>query len=140
MTLIDTVVIAAYRSTDYIVFEDEGQIILRIDAPDLAIDSLLMRHGAQSAIMITAWNPQSAPLNCDENNARQERLWQWIADHRLFALAAEGRDPSGTWPAEESCLIFDIDAETAAELGRQFDQNAIVRIASGAAPELILLR
>lgn len=140
MTVIDAAMIATYRATDYIVFEEDAQTILRIDQPDPAIDRLLSRHGAESAVMITAWNPRSTPLSAAENETRQAALWRWIAERRLFALAAEGRDPSGTWPAEDSCLIFDIDPETAAALGRQFDQNAILRIGSGSAPELILLR
>jgi len=140
MTAIDAAFIAAYQTTDYIVFDDHQQVVLRIDESNPMADDLLRRHGAVQATMITAWNPESAPLSAAENDQRQAVLWQWIADHHLFALAAEGRDPSGQWPAEESCLIFDIAPQTVAELGRRFSQNAIVSISLGRAPSLILLR
>jgi hypothetical protein len=140
MTAIDAALVAVYRATDYVIFDDERQITLRIDEVNPAADDLLRRLGAATATLITAWNPESVPLLAAENDRRQAMLWQWIADHRLFAFSTEARDPSGQWPAEEGYLILDIAAETVAALGREFDQNAIVTIALGQAPELILLR
>jgi hypothetical protein len=140
MTVIDAALIAAYRATDYIVFDDPRQITLRIDEINPDADELLHRLGAITATLITGWNPESVPLSAAENDQCQAALWQWIADHRLFALPTEARDPSGQWPAEEGYLILDIAAETAATLGRQFDQNAVVEISLGQAPKLILLR
>jgi hypothetical protein len=140
MTAIDASLVAVYRATDYVIFDDERQITLRIDEVNPAADDLLRRLGAATATLITGWNPESVPLSAAENDRRQAMLWQWIADHRLFAFSTEARDPSGQWPAEEGYLILDIAAETVAALGRQFDQNAIVTIALGQAPELILLR
>ncbi len=41
---------------------------------------------------------------------------------------------------EASFLILDIDKNTASDIGKQFEQNAIVWCTSDAVPELILLR
>jgi hypothetical protein len=140
MTSIDASLIAAYRATDYVVFDDGREVVLRVEEINPAIDALLMRHGAAQAVVITAWNPFSNRSLDAENERRQNELWQWIAQHHLFALPAEGRDRSGEWPAEESFLIFDMTPQAAEELGRQFGQNAIVSVSSGRAPSLILLR
>ena len=61
MTAVDAAIIAAYRTTDYIVFEDEQQITLRIGELNPAADDLLRRHGAATATVITGWNPHSGP-------------------------------------------------------------------------------
>ncbi|HVJ42831.1 MAG TPA: DUF3293 domain-containing protein [Dongiaceae bacterium] len=140
MTAIDAALIAAYQATDYAVFEEDAEIILRIGEKNPAADALLKRHGAEQAIVLTAWNPESVALSDPENETREGALWRWIADRQLFALAAEGRDPAGAWRPEQSCFIFDLAIDTAMALGRQFGQNALVHFRAGEAPELVLLR
>ncbi len=140
MTAIEADLIAAYQRTDYAVFEDDRETILRIGVVNAAIDALLTRHGAEAGAIITAWNPESVVLTSEQNDARDVQLWQWIADHKLFALPAEGRDPAGEWAPEQSCLILDLAPDLAADLGRQFGQNAIVYVSRGSAPKLLLLR
>jgi hypothetical protein len=140
MTAIDAGLVAAYQRTDYVVFEEERETVLRIGTANAEIDLLLSRHGAERAAMITAWNPESVVLSADENELRDAALWQCIADHVLFALPAEGRDPTGQWTPEQSCLILDVTRDLAMEIGRQFGQNAIVIVTRGAVPELLLLR
>jgi hypothetical protein len=132
--------LAAYQRTDYVIFEDDAEIIVHVDQADPAIDGLLRRHGAERGTIITAWNPESVILSDAENAARETELWGWIGEQRLFALAAEGRDPTGAWQPEQSCLIFDIAPDVVATLGRRYGQNAIVHLKLGAAPELELLR
>ena len=86
MTAIEAPLIAVYRATDYLVFDDRQQITLHIDEINPAADDLLRRHGDEWATIITGWNPQSVPASAEENEQRQAALWQWISDHRLFAL------------------------------------------------------
>ncbi|HVI88172.1 MAG TPA: DUF3293 domain-containing protein [Dongiaceae bacterium] len=140
MTVIDAELLAAYQRTDYAIFEVDAETVVRIGRADPAIDGLLTRHGAERGTIITAWNPESVILSDAENAARETELWKWIGENRLFALAAEGRDPTGAWQPEQSCLILDIAADAVATLGRQYGQNAIVHLRLGAAPELELLR
>jgi len=140
MTEIGSDLLAAYQRTDYVIFEDDGETVVHIGRLDPAIDDLLRRHGAERGTIITAWNPESVLLSDAENAARETELWNWIGEQRLFALAAEGRDPTGAWQPEQSCLIFDIAPDVVATLGRQYGQNAIVHLRLDAAPELELLR
>ena len=140
MTVIDAELLAAYQRTDYAIFEVDAETVVHIGRPDPAIDGLLKRHGAERGTIITAWNPESVILSDAENAARETELWNWIGENRLFALAAEGRDPTGAWQPEQSCLILDIAADAVAVLGRQYGQNAIVHLRLGVAPELELLR
>jgi len=51
-----------------------------------------------------------------------------------------GKDATGQWPAERSVLALGLDLETSKEIGRHFEQNAIVWSSSDAVPALILLR
>jgi len=60
-----------------------------------------------------------------------------LLDARGYDYAlGEGRDPSGHWQAELECVVFGIAREAGLEIARRFDQNAIVFVARGAAPEL----
>src|SRR5262245_62023079 len=140
MTAIGSDLLAAYQRTDYVIFEDDDETVVHIGRLDSAIDTLLRRHGAERGTIITAWNPESVILSDAENAARETDLWTWIGEQRLFALAAEGRDPTGAWQPEQSCLIFDIAPDVVATLGRRYGQNAIVHLRLGVAPELELLR
>lgn len=49
----------------------------------------------------------------------------------LVHFKAEGRDPEGKWPAEESLCVFDASPEVANEWMRRFEQNAVVMIKAG---------
>ena len=51
----------------------------------------------------------------------------------------EGRDPEGDWPAEPSVLAVGISRHEAEVIGRSYEQNAIVFIERGKAPELVAL-
>jgi hypothetical protein len=57
--------------------------------------------------------------------------------YRVFL--GEGRDPDGKWTAEPSVLIMGIERDEAESLGRRLEQNAIVWIEKGKAPELVVL-
>ena len=51
----------------------------------------------------------------------------------------EGRDPEGKWRAEPSVLIMGIPLAEAEALARKLEQNAIVWIEKGRAPQLVVL-
>ncbi|MGH8720503.1 MAG: DUF3293 domain-containing protein, partial [Burkholderiales bacterium] len=53
--------------------------------------------------------------------------------------AGEGRDPQQEWPAEPSVLVVGIARAEAEVLGRGYEQNAIVFVEKGKAPELVML-
>jgi putative PIN family toxin of toxin-antitoxin system len=105
--------------------------------PDAALERLLEEHGAASAAFVTAANPRGEQRAAAANDAAMAALrtslaWPW--------LPAEGRDPAGRWRAEPSVLLLGISRREAEALGRRLEQNAIVFVEKGSAPELVLLR
>ena len=48
----------------------------------------------------------------------------------------EGRDPTGQWKAELECVVFGIPLEAGLAIARRFEQNAIVFVRRGEAPDL----
>jgi len=135
--MLDHALIEAYRATNYVLFLDDGlEITLNIGIPNPAFDGVLERRGAKTAVVVTAYNPRSVVLGDAENRARHAELTV-LLDARGYDYAlGEGRDPSGHWQAELECVVFGIAREAGLEIARRFDQNAIVFVARGAAPEL----
>lgn len=132
--------IEAYKRTQYLVHTKEGILALRVGQPSKALADLI--HAAQAAggAFITAENPYSEALAPDENKARQDHLRQDLADLGAVVIdgAGQGDDPS--WPAEASYAAIGISREQACELGRKYQQNAIIWFDTSGTPELILLR
>lgn len=132
--------IAAYEATDYAVRDGDAELVLRIGRPDAALDDLLARHGAATAAIVTACNPESIVFPAEANARRHADLLVLLQVRGFHSLPAEGRDPAGTWIAEASCCVLGIGPDEAQDIGRQFRQNAIVFIIRGEAPALVLLR
>lgn len=76
----------------------------------------------------------------EENQSAMTRLHEKLNRYSNHIYRGAGLDPSGQWPAEESLLVLGINLAIAVEIGREFEQNAIVWIDSAAIPHLILLR
>jgi hypothetical protein len=129
--------IEAYRATDYILLGPAGpEITINIGRRSAAFDRVLHEHGARSAVIVTAYNPRSVVLDETENRARHEALVDLIEKRGYDYALGEGRDPTGAWKAELECVVFGVSLESGLALARAFDQNAIVYIRRGAAPEL----
>ena len=115
---------------------DSGTVLrIGVHSPDL--DRLLATHGATTAAFVTAANPRGVARDCTANEAAMAALRASLA---LPWLPGEGRDPEGRWSAEPSLLVLGIARADAQALGRRLEQNAIVFIERGHAPELLLLR
>ena len=135
--------IQAYRKADYAVFAHRGsraEIVFHVGEPNVDLDELLDGDDAATAAFICPGNrrgrKQSEQANADaflEMNAALSKT-----SYRRHA--AEGRDPEGEWPPEAAVLIAGIPRAEAEALGRRFEQNAIVFVERGRAPELVLLR
>lgn len=126
--------IAAYRKADYAV---RGGPVLRIGEPSAELASLLARQGARTAAFVTGANPRGEPRSHAANEAAMAELRAAVS---YSTLEGEGRDPQGGWGPEPSLLVLGIPRAEAEALGRRFEQNAIVFVGQGAAPELLLLR
>jgi hypothetical protein len=129
--------LAAYRNARYVVFS-EPDLVLRIGEPNADLDELLEAEGATSAAFISASNPRGELQSDGVNDIAYVALVQ-VESEGYEVFAGEGRDPQGKWPAERSALILGIAREEAERIGRAFEQNAIVFVEKGAAPELIVL-
>ena len=78
-------------------------------------------------------------LLCDPCARCLAELADLVAEGRV-CLAGQGRHPDGGWPPEPSLLVLGLDRVAASELGRRWDQNAVVWVGEDATPELVLLR
>jgi len=134
----DETLIAAYRATDYVLFvADDGEVTLNIGRRSPEFDAVLRARGADSAVVVTAYNPRSVVLPEAENRARHRELARLIESRGYDYAIGEGRDPTGHWTAEVECVVFGIAVEAGLELARAFDQNAIVFVTRGGVPELV---
>jgi hypothetical protein len=78
-----------------------------------------------SYAVITAHNPYSQKLSCEENKGRHEQLEKILQERGLEHHFSTGESPDGSW-IEEGFIIFDISLDDALAIGKQFEQHAIV--------------
>lgn len=129
---------AAYRLAIYTI---DGRLQRRIGVIDAEADRWLAAQGVvQRWAIVTACNPLGAAVDEARNMAASVRLQATLQAQGIRHLPAAGLDPAGQWPAEASALLIDPPGDAAAELGRQFGQNAIITGRLGEAPVLRWLR
>jgi len=73
--------------------------------------------------IITAWNPMNRELTIDENRKRNIKLEEAIKKQKYNYYASKG---SLEDHSEESFTIEDIPMADAEELGREFEQYAVL--------------
>lgn len=128
----------AYRRALYVVY-GAPDLVFRIGERNATLDALLDEEGADTAAYLTAANP-NGELQEERTNALScAALHQALADAGYTCYAGEGRDPRGKWPPESSVLAVGISRHEAIVIGRSYEQNAIVFIEKGEAPELVAL-
>jgi len=129
--------IEAYTATDFVLFDTgDGEVVVNVGRHSAAFDRVLAARKAETAVIVTAYNPRSKVLPDAANRLRHAQLTA-LLDARGYDYAlGEGRDPTGHWKAELECVVFGIPVETGLDLARAFDQNAIVFIRRGQPPEL----
>jgi len=115
----------------------ESGMVLRVGVGDSGLERLLEHHGAAAAAFVTAANPRGEVQEPALNEAAMAALRSSLA---LPWLPGEGRDPEGRWRPEPSVLVLGMTRVDAEALGRRLEQNAIVFVEKGRAPELVLLR
>ncbi|MGE4064213.1 MAG: DUF3293 domain-containing protein [Rhodospirillaceae bacterium] len=129
--------VAAYRAAVYEVDDGEGVVRFHVEEPSAALDGLLARRGACSAVLITAYNPRSRKQSAAENTDAHRALLDAVAGLQKQYLPSRGRDPDGEWPAEPGLFIFDLAREQALALARRFQQYAVVWAEKGSPPVLV---
>lgn len=118
----------AYAEAEYRVHLPGETLLLRIGAPDPLIDAGLRERAGVLAhwAILTPFNPRSYRLAASANRLRLQELiaaldagqQRWWHSSNSAAGAAE--------PLESGVLWCDPAAGAAAEMGRRFQQNAIV--------------
>jgi len=131
--------IAAYEKALYVVF-GKPELVLRIGRHNPDLDELLEAEGAATAAYITAANPRGEARTAWQNEIANAALveLQTKAGHPCYE--GEGRDPEKRWTPERSVLVIGISRPDAEAVGRAFEQNAIVFVEKGRAPELVVLK
>lgn len=115
---------AAYRATDYVVFEP--RLVIRIDQKSSRLERLLRSSGASEWAFVSAWNPRSRPTAAARNRAQQRRLARQLRAAGFEALAGEGRPRNRSWNPEPSLLVLGLKRSAAVRIARQYGQLAIV--------------
>jgi hypothetical protein len=128
----------AYEKALYVVF-GAPDLVIRIGEPNARLDDVMDEEGADTAAYLTAANPGGELQDKRANELSCAALHQMLADAGYACYLGEGRDPEGDWPPEPSVLAIGISRREAEVIGRSYEQNAIVFIARGKAPELVAL-
>lgn len=132
--------IEAYLDTHYRVGVRPDAFVLRVGQHSPTLASRYAAIGSDCALFITAFNPLGQKQDDAANEAAHARLGEQLRAASDHVIEGEGADPAENWPPEKSYLAFGIDADTARELGRHFQQDAVVWIGNDAIPQLLLLR
>ena len=137
--------IDAYEGTSYRANAGAKWVELRIGIPSRDLLNLYDRQGpnaniARSAAFITAWNPFSEERTISENAAANAAMEANLQACGLLYFHGEGQGTDQQWAAEASFLVLGITRQAAIDLGRRYDQNAIVHAGDDAVPRLLLLR
>ena len=140
MTLPDEL-LQAYRDTDYWCagFDGQGPISLRIGVAQPALQVLYQLFRVNCAGFITACNPLSQSLSDAENTLRQQRLQSQLKQMGFACLPGEGRPLRPGWSPEPSWLVPGLSLPQACELGRRYQQHALVWAGSDGIPQLQVL-
>jgi hypothetical protein len=131
-----TELLAAYLAADYCVEAAAQSFRLRIGEPSLPSETWLAARGAQRAVIVTAWNPQSHHLDPEQNDARHAELEALVRAAGIAFVPAANYDPAQKWPAEQGLCLLDPAPGLVTELLVRFAQYAAVVIERGCVARL----
>ena len=129
----------SYKLANYHV-DASPSFILKIDIHSPELESIYKTSHKHTAAFITAFNPYSQELSNQENKDRNHKLEELIQSLDFDYIHGEGKCGDGDWDGEKSFLIFGISEKQASEIGKEFEQNAIVWCDKDAIPQLLLLK
>ena len=119
----------AYRQTRY----TADGIDIRIGRRNAAMDAWLADHGAQTGVLITAWNPRSRQMPRGWNVSMQRRLAEHL--HRCMCVNADGR--LRRW--HEAQILVLSPRKPAERIAMRFRQRGIVVLQRRHPARLIIL-
>jgi len=130
--------IEAYRTTRFVAYDSDREVVARVGEPVQEMDALLERLAARSGVFITAWNPRSVVLSPESNAAAAALLAARVATEGFRALPHCGFSADPAWRPEEGLFVLDIDFDYAVAMAADFGQNAIAAVLIGQ-PAFLLL-
>ena len=116
---------AAYEDARYTI-GGSRQVTLRVGDCSATLDLLLQAHGANRAVLVTAYNPFSEPTDVRANVLRQQMLREQLNNAGYQVIDAESDDPQGAWPPEQGLLVLGTDHQFDDTLLRDYEQHALV--------------
>jgi hypothetical protein len=129
----------AYMGTTFEVNIGEAGDSLQLQVGQLnpQLDTLLKSMGAETWIMITAWNPGSEVRTPKENAMQNGRLRETLEELGLSILTGQGQGSDPNWEPEASFFVPGASLMQGFELGVQFGQRAILAGSRGGPPRLM---
>ena len=117
-----------FLATTYTAIAKNGTTFhLKINQHNATFDQFLKKENLVTWAYITAWNPNAIEHSDKENEHFNTLLEQKLHDLELKYLNGFGVPEKGSdWQPEASFLILGIDFENALQLGKEFNQAAIV--------------
>ena len=132
--------VRAYLATDYRLGHTEHDIILNIGVRSERLAALFTASGVACSAFLTAYNPRGAIQSDEANDRGHAELASMLHDQGIRSIEGSGSEDGTEWPAEKSYFALGLQLDTAKQIGRHFDQDAIVWVGADAVPQLILLR
>jgi hypothetical protein len=129
----------AYIRTDYIIHIDSStDYILNIGIQNNKWNQFLIENNFSFYFFITAWNPFSESKSETENNNANLLLKSRLLDLSLILYDGVGRSKDSDWYENSFCAVGG-EINLAHQLGREFNQNAIVYGSGTINPTLLFL-
>lgn len=116
----------AYRKTTFRVLAPAGPIDIRVGRRCADLDALVRGDGGHCWAYLTASSPGGRTLSVAENQRRNRALRRRLDDTGATVLPGAGIGDDPGWPPEDSLLAVGLDRPTAAALGADFGQDAVV--------------
>ena len=132
--------IRAFMATDYRLGHTDQDIVLNIGKHSEPLAALFASSVVGCGAFLTAFNPRGTIQSDHANELAHAQLAQRLHALGLQSIEGSGSEADTDWPAERSYFALGLQLEPAKEIGRHFDQDAIVWVGSDATPQLILLR
>ena len=132
--------VRAYLATDYRLGHIEHDITLNIGVRSARLAALFTSSGVACGAFLTAYNPRGAIQSDEANERGHAELASMLHDQGLQTIEGSGSEEGTEWPAEKSYFALGLQLDAAKQIGRHFDQDAIVWVGADAVPQLILLR
>lgn len=127
----------AYLATSYTAKVTPDTLLnIKIGKSHPTLDKLLTQYATDTWAYLTAWNPLSELCNLSSNQQRNKELEKHLIEKPYFK--GKGIAQEENWE-EESFLILDIEQQEAIQLGKKFQQNAILVGEKGKKARLIIL-